>query len=118
MIEAIFCVALAVYHEARGEGDLGQYHVASVVWNRTDSHAFANHPCGVIAEHKQFEFYPHFAEGHGEPTDQKAWKKSIRVAEETRNNRSTKAIFFAQPGIINPARQFLYKVGGHEFYYY
>ena len=42
------CLTLAVYYEARGEGQAGMQAVAQVILNRVRSSAFPNTVCGVI----------------------------------------------------------------------
>ena len=49
MIEtAFFCLAMAVYFEARSEPESGQRQVAFVVLNRVDHGAFPNDACAVV----------------------------------------------------------------------
>ena len=48
MMEALACVALAVYFEARGEPVAGQLAVANVVMNRVESSRYPNTPCEVV----------------------------------------------------------------------
>ena len=42
------CLAVAIYHEARGEGVKGQFAVAEVILNRVASRKFPNSICGVV----------------------------------------------------------------------
>jgi hypothetical protein len=46
------CLAEAIYFEARGEPERGQYAVAQVVMNRTRSPYYPNDVCGVVYENK------------------------------------------------------------------
>ena len=50
MIEALFCIATAVYFEARGEPLEGQAAVAWVVLNRVNSWRYPNTACEVVKE--------------------------------------------------------------------
>lgn len=43
-----YCLAQALYFEARGESIKGQFAVAEVILNRVDSKAFPNSVCGVV----------------------------------------------------------------------
>jgi len=55
MIEAaVFCMALAVYHEARGEPVAGQTMVAQVALKRASGDA--NQVCREVFRHKQFSW--------------------------------------------------------------
>lgn len=49
-----YCAALAVYAEARGEGPLGQLHVASVIRNRVNRDMVPRSACDVVEEPDQF----------------------------------------------------------------
>lgn len=50
------CLALAMYHEARGEGHRGMLAVAHVIHNRVKSPAFPKDYCSVILQKSQFSF--------------------------------------------------------------
>lgn len=50
MIEALFCIATAVYFEARGEPLEGQAAVAWVVHNRVNSWRYPDTACKVVTE--------------------------------------------------------------------
>ena len=50
MMEALACVALAMYFEARGEPVAGQLAVANVVMNRVESSRYPNTPCEVVTQ--------------------------------------------------------------------
>lgn len=53
----LMCLALAVYHEARGENLDGQLAVAEVVINRVQDDGFPNNICAVVTQKDQFSFY-------------------------------------------------------------
>jgi spore germination cell wall hydrolase CwlJ-like protein len=76
---ALGCIAVAVYHEARGESILGQKAVASVVIQRAVTpNRWGENPCAVVKP-VQFSFmtstyrFPSI-------TDADAWKLAVRVA--------------------------------------
>lgn len=50
------CIATALYHEARGEGELGMKAVANVIHNRYNHPKYPSTYCGVINQHKQFSY--------------------------------------------------------------
>ncbi len=50
----LFCLARAVYHESRGEPELGQVAVAHVILNRFKSPDFPKTICGVVYQPGQF----------------------------------------------------------------
>ena len=79
------CLTKAIYHEARGESDNGQWAVANVIINRALSKRFPATMCGVIYQnadeglyHCQFTFAC-----DGQPdmaTERQAWTKANRIA--------------------------------------
>jgi N-acetylmuramoyl-L-alanine amidase len=50
------CMALNIYHEARGEGSEGMIAVANVVVNRMRSKRYPSTACAVVYQHKQFSW--------------------------------------------------------------
>ena len=54
--QEIYCGAQNVYHESRGEPDLGMVAVAQVVSNRIKSPRFPDTVCEVVYQHKQFSW--------------------------------------------------------------
>ena len=72
------CIAVAVYHEARGESVEGQLAVAKVIMNRAASGVYPSSWCGVVKQHAQFSFVHN---GHFPSVDQSsdAWRKALGV---------------------------------------
>ena len=74
-----FCLAIAIYWEARGEPIVGQFAVGQVILNRVKSKEWPNNICEVVTQRKQFSFYN---DGKGDiPKDQKAWNRAKVVAQ-------------------------------------
>lgn len=85
---AITCLALNVYHEARGEPLMGQVAVALVTMNRA-----ADDPskvCSVVTERKQFSWTNGLVvkingmpllKPAGMPTNEAAWNRALGVAQ-------------------------------------
>ena len=48
--EAVECLALNMYHEARGQGTAGELAVTTVVMNRVNDSRFPNTICGVVKQ--------------------------------------------------------------------
>ena len=80
------CLAEAIYFEARGETEKGQYAVAQVVMNRTRTGYYPATVCGVVYENKwkrnrcQFSFAC-----DGKPDrirDQTSWETARRIADD------------------------------------
>lgn len=92
MIEAIACIAMAVYFEARGEPLVGQSAVAHVIMNRVYDPRYPDDACSVVTQgptykwtadfpirHKcQFSFY---CDGKSDkPTDEDAYMTAQMIA--------------------------------------
>lgn len=77
----IFCLALVIYVEARGEAVDGQLMVADVVINRQALEGFPDDICGVVFDHKQFSGLNDKLELEAVFTDP-AWEQSVVVATE------------------------------------
>ncbi len=85
----LLCMALAIYHEARGEPLNGQFAVAQVIENRVNSKRFPNDTCSVVFQggerrHKcHFSFY---CDGKSDqPLDVDAWETAKAVARTLKN---------------------------------
>ena len=119
MNAALLCLALTVYHEARGEPLSGQYAVAHVVMNRVkDSHWGAS-VCSVVGSKAQFSYTRH----HSFPKDIEALRKSVRVARQVMNGRpdvTRGATHYFNPFLAAPGwageLQYILKIGNHVFY--
>lgn len=81
------CLAMAIYHEARGETEDGQWAVANVIINRAFSKKYPSTICGVVYQNAdkgryrcQFTFA---CDGRSDvATEPGAWRRSVRLAEE------------------------------------
>jgi spore germination cell wall hydrolase CwlJ-like protein len=85
MLYEIMCLAMAIYHEARGEPIAGQYAVAQVVMNRVHDPRYPSDACSVVYEggetrHEcQFSF---FCDGKSDqPTDYVPWHVAQLIAK-------------------------------------
>lgn len=83
------CLAQAIYHEARGEPEAGQWAVASVILNRVRAPQYPDTVCGVVFQNAhlpnrcQFSFAcdgrPDWG-GDGNVIDRESWVKSFLIA--------------------------------------
>lgn len=55
-LEAINCLSLNIYHEARNQPLEGQIAVAMVTLNRVESESYPNTVCNVVWQNKQFSW--------------------------------------------------------------
>jgi len=74
------CIAVAVYHEARGESLEGQLAVAKVIMNRAASGKYPTSWCGVVKQPWQFSFV-NPRSGNMPTVDQHSasWRKALGV---------------------------------------
>jgi spore germination cell wall hydrolase CwlJ-like protein len=71
------CMAVAVYHEARGESVQGQLAVARVIMNRAASGKYPTSFCGVVKQPWQFSFVdPHSGYMPSVDAASSAWRKA------------------------------------------
>ena len=72
------CIAVAVYHEARGESLEGQLAVARVIMNRAASGKYPPTWCDTVKQPWQFSFVRNYQFPY---TDQncEAWKKAVAI---------------------------------------
>ena len=85
MIDALACIALAIYFEARGEPETGQEAVGHVIMNRVASPHFPATACDVVTENRrpgtklcQFSFW---CDGYPDtPRDRSAYMQALLIA--------------------------------------
>jgi hypothetical protein len=125
------CLSQAIYHEARGESDKGQWAVANVIINRAMSHKFPTTLCGVVYQNAdqgylrcQFTFACDGKSDLG--TEQGAWAKASKMASAAYHEFQSGE----RPGVV-PSDALYYHtlsvdpgwnlrrvavIGAHEFY--
>lgn len=119
------CLATAMYHEARGEGERGLRAVAYVIHNRVESGKYPNDYCGVVTQPAQFSFV-----GDKHPDNIKDWnlyQKILAMAVHLLDNGGFQsdaspvggAMFF-HAVYCHPAwrktRHFIATIGNHRFF--
>ena len=79
------CLAIALYHEARGEDELGQIAVAQVILNRVRSRKYPDTICGVVYQNThrfnrcQFSFA---CDGRSDsPMSRQVWRRITDLAK-------------------------------------
>ncbi len=122
--EQAHCIAVAVYHEARGESLEGQLAVARVIMNRAASGKYPSTWCGTVKQPWQFSFvnprtghYPAVAEGSA------AWRKALGVTRLAINDAvpilSTDVLWY-HADYVAPSwgrrLSVVQKIGTHIFY--
>jgi spore germination cell wall hydrolase CwlJ-like protein len=127
------CLAEAIYNEARGEPESGQWAVANVIINRAFSRRYPSTLCGVIFQNaKQGRYRCQFSFAcDGRPdtgTEPAAWNRAKRIAlaafrEFQRGQRPgvlPKSALFYHAKSVNPHWADAFKrvatIGDHVFY--
>lgn len=115
---ALLCLALTVYHEARGEPEQGMYAVAEVVINRAKEQN--KEICDIIKEKNQFSWVRRW---DGKiPEEKPGWSKSVFIAHTTLDtggyNITNGATYFHSKRVKRPKWKAVYAItiGNHVFY--
>jgi hypothetical protein len=121
----IRCLAMNVYHEARGEPGKGKYAVAQVTMNRVKSPKYPNDVCRVVHQHirENGQFSWTTDKISDIPQDSKAWLDAIRVAREVYRQEKTVDIghaLYYHADYVKPRwashKAEVAKIGRHIFY--
>ncbi len=121
----IRCLAMNIYHEARGEPGMGKYAVAQVTLNRVASPNYPNDVCRVV--HQRAKETAQFSWTLDDITDipkeSKAWLDSIRVAKEVYKQEKTADVgdaLYYHADYVKPRwasrKVKVAKIGRHIFY--
>ena len=130
---ALMCLALNIYHEARGEPVAGQHAVAHVTLNRADTN---DRVCHEVFRHRQFSWTngvrktsagwqipPHLIPKQKKPVDALSWLTSKEVAQKALEGKSrdvTGGARFYHANYVKPrwsrGVKPSVKVGNHIFY--
>ncbi len=118
------CLALAMYHEARGDGREGMEAVGWVVLNRVANPDFPDSVCDVVTEGGptppcQFSWW--CDDLSNEPKEPDSWRLALDVAKELlrrpRRDPTRQALFFHSISIAAPWRRpKTAQIGDHIFY--
>ena len=115
------CLAMNIYHEARGEVIEGQIAVAHVTLNRVDHGEWPNNICDVVYEPKQFSWT--WLEKDQTPNDPIAYKRAVVVARDVMIGNvvdPTHGAVFYHAAYVNPDwNQYMEVskvIGAHIFY--
>lgn len=118
------CLACNIYHEARGESDIGKLAVALVTKNRVKSQRYPNDYCSVVYQHKQFSWTQ---DGKSDKVFEKdAWKDAENFAQIVLGESNIEigsmpvTTLWYHKNTINPkwAAKFVkvFEIGDHVFY--
>ena len=74
------CLAMNIYHEARGETEKGKLAVAAGTMNRVKTKYYPDTVCEVVWQRKQFS-WTELKSKYQTITDTKAWINAIEIAQ-------------------------------------
>lgn len=121
---ALECMALNIYHEARGESEEGQIAVAHVTVNRAEHSYFPNSICGVVWQDSQFSWT---IDGRSDAAnDREAYARAESIAEAVlleHVDDPTDGALFYHATYINPPSWTRHmtvadRIGIHIFYHW
>lgn len=116
------CIAVAVYHEARGESLEGQLAVARVIMNRAASGRYPATWCQVVKQPWQFSFVRHYQFPY---TDKNcdAWRKAVGITRIAMANAYPSVpgdVLWYHADYVSPSwgsrLSRVEKIGAHIFY--
>jgi spore germination cell wall hydrolase CwlJ-like protein len=118
------CIAVAVYHEARGESLEGQLAVARVIMNRAASGKYPASWCGTVKQPWQFSFEnPHTGQLPYVDQNSASWRKALgvtRLAIADAVPTLSKDVLWYHATYVAPSwgrrLSFAQKIGTHIFY--
>jgi len=115
------CLAMNVYHEARGEAVEGQIAVAHVTLNRVKADYWPDTICEVVYQEYQFS-WTHLIKDPT-PKDKKAWDQALVIARDVMIGNTvdpSEGATFYHASYVNPdwAKQMVISkvIGVHVFY--
>jgi len=107
--QQVVCIAQAVYHEARGESEMGQRAVAHVILNRAKKRKLS--PCQVL--HQPGQFHIRLKKSYSG----KDWQKAWQVANYPGKDPTGGATYFKHVKCrANWNLRLTTSVGSHNFY--
>lgn len=129
---SLLCLALNIYHEARGEPLAGQLAIAEVTLNRVASSKFPDNVCDVVKQAKYYQGKPirnkcqfsWYCDGKPDtPLNSAAWEKALLVANAAYKQRSfrfTKGALYYHSTKVKPfwSKSFnkTIQINNHIFY--
>jgi spore germination cell wall hydrolase CwlJ-like protein len=133
-LRSIKCLALNIYHEARGEPLSGQYAVATVSMNRVNSDRYPDDVCRVVYQkgwsrkHQRyisaFSWTSFTHEKDVIPKEDKAWRQAFNIAknvyQDNKRSDKTRNALFYHADYVKPKwaaqKTKITKIGRHIFY--
>ena len=127
----IRCLAMNIYHEARGEPIKGKYAVAAVTMNRVNAKRFPNEVCDVVYQRNWSSRYKKYVSMFSWTNDKitdipessKQWREAVKIAKDAYDGNietPAKGALFYHADYVMPywakKKQKVAKIGRHIFY--
>lgn len=113
------CLAEGAYFESRGQGDRGMLATMHVIMNRVKDGNFANTPCSVIAQPKQFSYRGKGYKVKEPEVHQRALELAQEVISGKRKDFTGNATYF-HANSVKPSwtkkMNCTIKIGNHLYY--
>ena len=116
------CLAMNIYHEARGETEKGKFAVAAVTMNRVNNKYYPDTVCEVVWQKKQFSWTNTHSKFHA-LKDSKSWVNALEIARRFIDGNDWSGVGNAthyHTVAVSPAwkddEQLIGQVGNHLFY--
>lgn len=114
--ESILCLAAVIFHEARGEPELGKLAVANVVINRTKTRNL--NECQVVKQKRQFSWYR--GQSQIDKMRNPKYEEYLKLANKARARDVTNGATFFHATTVCPNWSYYLirskSIGGHRFY--
>jgi spore germination cell wall hydrolase CwlJ-like protein len=125
------CLAMNIYHEARGEPIKGKYAVGAVTMNRVNAPGFPDDVCHVVYQQNWSRRYGRYISAFSWtndkntdiPKNSKSWLEAVTIAkkiyDEAKTTEAKNALFY-HADYVKPKwakqKQRVAKIGRHIFY--
>tara|TARA_B110000503_G_C7116881_1_gene400790 strand:- start:649 stop:1266 length:618 start_codon:yes stop_codon:yes gene_type:complete len=127
--ESLHCLAMNIYHEARGDSYAGKMAVSDVVLNRVKDSRYPNTICGVVyqgGEERRRCHFSWYCDGRSDtPFDDVSWQESQDIAKNILTNDTSNLTegathyhtFRVKPNWISDRGMLVVgRIGDHIFY--
>lgn len=130
--EETFCLALNIYHEGRGEPELGKYAIATVTLNRVASENYPDSVCKVVYQRSYNQKLKRYIGGFSwtqdnitdTPLEKNAWENAYEIAKESyqgkQHSEDLADALFYHADYIRPYwirnKKAIKTIGSHIFY--
>jgi len=128
----IRCLAMNIYHEARGEPLKGKYAVAAVSLNRAAARRFPSEVCDVVYQRNYSRRYKRYISAFSwtndkitdVPENSSSWLEAVKIAKQVYNREVVSEVgnaLFFHADYVTPKwakeKKRIVKIGRHIFYH-